>query len=61
MTEAQKALLDLRNRLALIHDLCCGTAPKQSIGELVYVMLGMPEWDVVRAALPAEAPHPSEI
>ena len=53
MTEAEKCLLDLRNRLALIHDLCCGTAPKQSVGELVFVMLDMPEWDVVRASLAA--------
>ncbi|MFZ3286621.1 MAG: Lar family restriction alleviation protein [Telluria sp.] len=62
--EASPALDALENRLALIHRLCCGLAPKQAVGELIDAMQRMPEWAAVRAALlatlPAAASQPEE-
>lgn len=54
MSEAEKALDALGERLSLIYRLCCGTAPKQAVGELVAVMQTMPEWGVIRAQLAAQ-------
>jgi hypothetical protein len=52
---AQKALAAISDRLALTYRICCGTAPKQSVGELLEVTIDMPEWKVVRAALTQQA------
>lgn len=49
--EALKALAALKERVDLIHNLCMGLSPKQSVGELLAVTLTMPEWDQLRAAL----------
>jgi hypothetical protein len=48
--EAQQALTAIEERLALTYNLCCGTAPKQSVGELLAVTLKMPEWETLRRA-----------
>jgi hypothetical protein len=56
---AQEALTSITERLALTYRISCGTAPKQSIGELLDVTIKMPEWATVRAAL-ARAPLPAQ-
>jgi hypothetical protein len=48
----------IEDRLALAYRLCCSTAPKQSVGELLDVALKMPEWDAVRAAVKAARQGP---
>lgn len=50
-----EALAVITNRLALTYRICCGTSPKQSVGELLDVTINMPEWEVVRAALASPA------
>jgi hypothetical protein len=51
----QQALAAITDRLALTYRICCGTAPKQSVGELLDVTIKMPEWEIVRAALTRQA------
>lgn len=48
--EAKQALKAIEERLTLTYGLCCGTAPKQSVGELLAVALKMPEWETLRRA-----------
>ncbi|OWY39367.1 hypothetical protein CEK28_08595 [Xenophilus sp. AP218F] len=43
----EEAARKLRERFELIYSLCCGTAPKQSVGELMAVTLDMPEWTLL--------------
>jgi hypothetical protein len=54
--DAQQALKAIEERLTLTYGLCCGTAPKQSVGELLAVALKMPEWETLRRAT-AQAPQ----
>ena len=51
--EGLTELAALKERVELVHRLCCGTAPKQSVGELIAVTLKMPEWDTIAAHLRA--------
>jgi hypothetical protein len=58
--DATQALAAIEERLALTYRLCCGTSPKQSVGELLAVALKMPEWATVRAALVAAPIAPAK-
>jgi hypothetical protein len=58
--DIEKELLVIHNRLSLAYRLCCGLAPKQAVGEMLDVVLKMPEWEsILDAAKRATQSAPS--
>lgn len=53
MTPTTQAVDNLRSRLQRIHTECMDTRPNQAVGEMIEVMLKMPEW--------AELARPQEV
>lgn len=54
--EATEALRKLRYHVDLTYKLCCDTAPKQSVGELLNVTLALPDWKTLEAAIAHQPP-----